>query len=394
MTVRVAFHQTPALRRKTGIGHYTASLRDALFARDDVALGPLPSGWTANLYQWLFPRLMPNRAATNPGSQKRAGWRSIALRGYEAGQRLMSWSVQRRLTRDRFDVYHESDLPVLPSPLPTVLTIYDLSLILMPHHHPADRVARFERQLPTALERTSHIVTISNAVREEIIRVLGWPGDRVTTTYLGVRPNLRPLPTSLVEPTLRHLGLPDSYLLYVGTLEPRKNVLRLMQAYCRLPGPLRQKCPLLLVGGWGWNTGPIADFLHEHARHRGVVHLGYLPDDDLAAVYNGARALVYPSLYEGFGLPPLEMMACGGPVLASTAAALKEVFGSHAQLIDPDDDDGWTEALAKIIADDDWRARLCDGVRVHAGRFTWSRCAAETTAVYNRLRTPPVRAAA
>src|SRR5207253_4124222 len=123
---------------------------------------------------------------------------------------------------------------------------------------------------------------------------------------------------------------------------------------CALPPKLRSSWPLLLVGGWGWNTRDIADYFHHEARHRGVIHLGYVKERYLAAVYSGARALVYPSLYEGFGLPPVEMMACGGAVLASTAGAVAEVVGPHAHLTDPHDLDGWRRALQRVLTDDDW----------------------------------------
>src|SRR5581483_7509817 len=112
--------------------------------------------------------------------------------------------------------------------------------------------------------------------------------------------------------------------------------------------------PLVLVGGWGWNTADVAEYLHAEARHRGVLHVGYIAEEHLPAVYNGARALVYPTLYEGFGLPPVEMMACGGAVLASTAGALVETIGSRAHLIDPDDVDGWRRALLRVTQDDEW----------------------------------------
>jgi alpha-1,3-rhamnosyl/mannosyltransferase len=177
--------------------------------------------------------------------------------------------------------------------------------------------------------------------------------------------------------------LPASYLLYVGTLEPRKNVIALLDAYARLPGELRSKCPLVLVGGWGWNCGPIAARLAQ-VQHLGVLHLGYVSDADLAVLYNGARALVMPSHYEGFGLPPLEMMACGGAVLTSTAGALAEIFGGVAHLVPTDDVDGWTTALGRIIADDEWHRELCRDVRATAAKFTWRRCAEETLAAYDR----------
>src|SRR5207302_7892566 len=126
-------------------------------------------------------------------------------------------------------------------------------------------------------------------------------------------------------------------------------LLVLLRAYCALPERLRLRWPLVLVGGWGWNTGELAAYLHQQARPRGVIHLGYVAEEHLAAVYNGARALVYPSLYEGFGLPPVEMMACGGAVLASTAGALVETVGSRAHLIDPHDIVGWRASMARVV---------------------------------------------
>src|SRR5439155_18612536 len=149
----------------------------------------------------------------------------------------------------------------------------------------------------------------------------------------------------------------------------------LLRAYCDLPAGIRSRCPLLLVGGWGWNTGEIAEYLHERARHRGVVHVGYVPEEHLAAIYNGARALVYPSFYEGFGLPPAEMLACGGAVLASTAEAIAEVVGGQAQLIEPLHTERWRDAMRRVIEDDSWHAQLCRGTVDHARRFTWDACA-------------------
>ncbi len=389
MPLRIAFHRTPALRPRTGVGHYTADLLDAMTQlAPDVEVSGLPSGLMANAYRWAHPLLMSKKKAVPAavGAAPKANRiKSMIHGGYQIAQQAFFWNLSRQLTASRFDIYHEPNFPMLPTDLPTVLTLYDLSLILMPHHHPAERVAAFERQLPQALKQTSHIVTISNFVRAEIIRVLGWPAERVTCTYLGVRPTLKPAPASEAQKSLRALGLPPQYLLYVGTLEPRKNLLMLMNAYCRLPAALRESCPLLLVGGWGWNIREMAEYFESHARHHGVMHLGYLPEEHLCALYNGARALVYPSIYEGFGLPPLEMMACGGPVLASTAGALKELFGDKAHLIDAADDEGWTNALARIIRDDDWRRHLQKDVLIHAGRFTWRRCAEETLGVYRQV---------
>src|SRR5439155_17072924 len=136
------------------------------------------------------------------------------------------------------------------------------------------------------------------------------------------------------------LGLPLDYLLYVGTIEPRKNVLTLLRAYGELAPKLRRRCPLVLAGGWGWKSADVADYFRREAADKGVIHLGYTDDRHLPGLYAGARALVFPSFYEGFGLPPLEMLACGGAVLSSTAEALREVLGRHAHYVDPNDEGG------------------------------------------------------
>jgi alpha-1,3-rhamnosyl/mannosyltransferase len=174
-------------------------------------------------------------------------------------------------------------------------------------------------------------------------------------------------------------------LLYVGTIEPRKNIMTLLRAYCALPERIRSDWPLLLVGGWGWNAGDVADFLESGGRQRGVLYRPYVPEDSLSALYNGARALVYPSLYEGFGLPPVEMLACGGAVLASTAGALVETVGQKAHLIEPMDLDGWRWAMQRVVEEDDWWQALRRGAVEAVQSFTWERCAADTLRVYRRL---------
>jgi alpha-1,3-rhamnosyl/mannosyltransferase len=265
------------------------------------------------------------------------------------------------------------------------VTIHDLSVLVHPEWHPADRVAYFEKNFHRGLGQGRHFFAISEFGRQEIIRTLGIAPHRVTRTYMGIRRGLGPLAQQEVTSVLRRLGLPAQYLLYLGTIEPRKNVLNLMKAYGALPSKLRSNWPLLLVGGWGWNTQDIADYFHNEARHRGVIHLGYVKDRYLAAVYNGARALVYPSLYEGFGLPPLEMMACGGAVIASTAGALVETIDARAHLVQPEDIGGWRDALARVLQDDDWTQSLRQGVIQVAKSYTWDRCATTTLAVYRSL---------
>jgi alpha-1,3-rhamnosyl/mannosyltransferase len=301
----------------------------------------------------------------------------------KAGRSLIAYLCRSAQTRN--DVYHEPNFIPLPVDLPTVITIHDLSVLLHPEWHPAERVAAYEKKFFRALGRADHLLAVSDWGRQEIIRTLHISPDKVTRTYNAIRPGLGPLAPEQVQAVLRRLKLPSRYLLYLGTIEPRKNVLRLLQAYCGLPERLRSAWPLLLVGSWGWNTGPVAEYFHQEARHRGVQYHGYIADEDLPALYNGARALVYPSLYEGFGLPPVEMMACGGAVLASTAGAIVETVGHKAHLIDPEDTDGWRAALARVLEDEAWWQSLRAGAVDVARPFTCEQCAADTLRVYRQL---------
>jgi alpha-1,3-rhamnosyl/mannosyltransferase len=285
-------------------------------------------------------------------------------------------------------LYHEPNYVPVECELPTVVTVCDLSALLHPEWHPAERVAFFERSFPKGLGQCVHVLTISEFSRREIVDTLGISPDRVTCTHLGVRDGMRALSVAECQPVLRRRELSwGQYLLYVGTIEPRKNIDTLMRAYCDLPPELRARCPLVLAGGWGWRAEKLRELYDTEARAKGVRHLGYVADAELPALYSGARALMFPSLYEGFGLPTLEMQACGGAVLASTAAAVAEVLeGSNAHLVAPLDVCGWRDAMAKSVTDNDWLAGLRRGAQRHAARFTWDACAHATLRVYRSLQ--------
>jgi alpha-1,3-rhamnosyl/mannosyltransferase len=396
--MRVVMNQISALGVRTGVGQYTHQLLRCLReqATGDAIEG-FPEGWwfpcTRRAWAGVRTVLEPPKAS-GPSSR---GAAVAYLR--HCGQRLIARRFRSFCTRRKTHLYHEPNFIPLAADVPTLATFHDLSALLHPEWHPADRAAHFERHLPGAAARCAHILTVSEFGRREVVHTLGVAPERVTRVYNGIRPDLGPLPEPLVAGTLRRLGLPPRYLLCLGTIEPRKNVLLLMRAYCALPPHLRARWPLVLVGGWGWRVETVAEYLHQVGRHRGVIHVGYLKDEELAAVYNGARALLYPSLYEGFGLPPLEMLACGGAVITSTAAALVEIVGSKAHLVHAENLDGWVDALQRVLTDDDWWQSLRAGARAVAQPFTWDRCAAETLRVYRsvaglRAAEPTSRAAA
>jgi alpha-1,3-rhamnosyl/mannosyltransferase len=392
--MRVVVNQLPAVGLKTGVGHYTVELLRCLRRQaGDDRIDVFPSGWVTrarSLWSRLRPRLEPAGHGPQPAGPSApsvtTSLRSRILGGLRwCGRAILSYHTRAVFFRQKYDLYHEPNFIPLPADLPTVATLHDLSALLHPEWHPADRVAWYERYFPDALRRCVHFLTVSEFTRQEVIRHLHIPPERVTRVYNGIRPHLVPLPEETVQRVLRQRGLPPSYLLCVGTIEPRKNVQMLMRAYCALPQPLRSRWPLVLAGSWGWNTGTVAEYYHAEARHRGVIHLGYVADAHLAALYNGARALVYPSFYEGFGLPPLEMMACGGAVLASTAGALVETVGGRAHLTNPEDVDGWRAAMARVLTEDDWWQTLRRGATETARPYTWERCAAETLRVYRSV---------
>ena len=381
--MRVLVNEFQAFKAKTGIGHYTTELLRGLRALspEDV-FESFPSRWIwktrslgRRLRSWL-----PRGAG---GWDSPGGWRVALAR--RAGWAVLEADFRFRTRRPAPDLYHEPNNIPLPADVPTVVTIHDLSVLLHPEWHPAYRAAEYEARFRRGLAQGRHFLAVSEFTRLELIHNLGLRPEAVTRTYNGVRPWLRPMPEDEVRPVLRRLGLPPHYFLCLGTIEPRKNVMTLLRAYVNLPAGVRERFPLVLAGGWGWNSADVAAFLNDEARHRGVFCTGYLRERDLAAVLNGARALVYPSFYEGFGMPPVEMMACGGAVICSTAGALVETVGSRAHLVEARDVDGWHDALRRVAVDDDWHAELRRGAVDVARPFTWERCAADTLAVYRRL---------
>jgi glycosyltransferase involved in cell wall biosynthesis len=388
--MRVVVNQLAALGQKTGIGHYTSQLLRCLHACSSPGeIEAYPEGLLRKARE-TFTRVRPYLEGSRPagpgityGQQPRLPWRSHAVGALrQVGRALTGAHFRLTCAQKGYTLYHEPNFIPLPCDKPTIATVHDLSVLLHPEWHPADRVRHFEKHFHAGLARCVHYLAISEHARQEIIRTLSLPPEKVTRTYMGIRPGLGPRPAAEVWATLRRLKLPERYLLYLGTIEPRKNVLTLLRAYCALPEIVRSRWPLLLVGGWGWNTESVAEYYHGVAKHRGVQHVGYVADADVPALYTGARALAYPSIYEGFGLPPIEMMACGGAVLAGTAGAIVETVGRKADLIPPRDLDGWRQALLRVATDDDWWRQLRNGVELVAKPFTWEACAADTRRAY------------
>lgn len=366
---------TPPL---TGIGHYTLQLARGLRGHPAISELRYFAGW-----RWVSDPEAAS-AATRPVAMARRWipFKPAAALAYGwLQQNLFRW--QTRPLRDL--LVHAPNYILPPWVGPSVATLHDLSHLHYPQHHPRERIRYLERYLPLTLERASRLIAVSEFVRQEIHQHLGVPLARIVTVQNGMDAAFHPRTALATAPVIARYGLePGGYLLSVATLEPRKNLARLAQAHSRLPPSLRHTKPLVLIGTPGWLTEELEQHLAPLERIGQVRRLGYVPQADLPLLYAGAFAFAYPSLYEGFGLPVLEAMASGIPVLTSDRSSLPEVAGGAARLVNPEDVEAMTAGLERLLTDDDDRSLAIKRGLRQAHRFSWERCIEETVAVYQQ----------
>lgn len=289
----------------------------------------------------------------------------------------------RRLARKRqYDIYHETTFaPAALSAVPQVFSLCDLSLLRYPETHPRERVWFFEFFRRRRMRYVTHILTISQYIREEICDILGWPPSGVTAVPLAPADVFRPRAQEDAAAARKTLHLPEDYLLFVGSLEPRKNIGLVVEALRRC----RSDIPLVLAGWEGWGDKSWLEAVRSKGLKEKIFIVGYVDDETLASLYTGATALVYPSLYEGFGLPIVEAMACGCPVICSNVSSMPEVAGGAARLIDPSDPDDLAAAIDEVAGSPAYRADLSQRGFVRAEAFSWARTARETLGVFQAV---------
>jgi glycosyltransferase involved in cell wall biosynthesis len=266
-------------------------------------------------------------------------------------------------------------------PGPSIVTIYDLSFFRFPQAFKPGKRIYLAAATRAAAKRARRVLTISEHARRDIVRVLGVSEQRVEVTYPAAEERYAVLPSDQVETFRRARGLPESFVLSVGTLEPRKNVKGLLEAYARLPRP---RVPLYIVGGAGWRFSPIFNTLQHLQLTHDVHFVGFVPEDELPLWYNAARLFVFASLYEGFGLPVLEAMGCGTPVIASDVASLPEVSGKAAILVSPESATQLATEIQRVLDDPQLRMEQRAAGRIQATRFSWRAMADSTAASYLR----------
>jgi glycosyltransferase involved in cell wall biosynthesis len=291
------------------------------------------------------------------------------------------------ILRERLDLLHSlSYVQPLLCPTKSVVTMLDLSFLRMPETFNRWNRVYLATMARLSAQRCQKIITISESTRQDVVRFFGVSPDKVQAIHLGVDEIYKPVEDkSILQRFKAERNLPDSYLLYLGTLEPRKNVERLIEAYAILKKKQAIPHKLVLGGAKGWLYDRIFARVNQLGLHDDILFTSYIPYNELPLWYNCADIFIYPSLYEGFGLPPLEALACGTPVITSSTSSLPEVVGTAAITIDPLDVNALASAISTVLENPDIQRQLSTQGLQQAARFSWGKMAARTLEVYRQV---------
>lgn len=398
--MKVLVNTNSLLTPLTGIGQYTYQICKALREID------LENQYTY-YYGFFSPELFKAEASGGEASaeQKKINFykqlktqlKKIPLVG-PAGRELRT-ALSRGMqffTSERFDLYFEPNFIPLREiyAAKTVTMVFDLSVTLHPEWHPEERVRIFKRQFAKGLQKSAKVLTATQFVKGQIIEHLKVPEEQIEVTPISCNKDIfRPGTGEAITRTFGKTTLPKDYIVFVGSIEPRKNILGLLSAYVLLPENVKKNLSIVFCGPEGWKNSAVHDFIDKNKLKEKIVFLHYISDDDLARVYRGAVALVYPSFYEGFGLPPLEAMCCGCPAIVSDIPPHRELCGDaalYAQPARPEEIAKGIEAVYQSAAE---RMRLREAGLARAELFSWERAASQTLQVFNRVQTRAERTA-
>jgi glycosyltransferase involved in cell wall biosynthesis len=366
--MRIAIDARIVHYTKAGIGQYTIHLTKALadLAPEDEFI------------------LLQHRQDHNPlvthGNVQRVGLWTPSHHRLE--QHLLALELPAR--RLDVDLLHSTDFipPLRINRFRSVITVHDLAFLTWPHFL-TEEGARYYGQVDQAVRRADHIIAVSHSTKNDMVQRLGVPPEKVTVVYEAAAPLFRPMDRLDALAALRgKFPVPENFILFVSTIEPRKNINTLLQAYRRLRDHYGVDSGLVLAGAIGWLADQIFAEVDRLDLRQYVTFVGRVETEDLAYLYNAARCLAHPAFYEGFGLTPLEAMACGTPVIVSNVSSLPEVVGDAALLIDPENAEELAVALHRVLTDDALHASLREKGLIRARRFSWERAAEETLAVY------------
>lgn len=368
----IAIDYTPAYEQGGGIGRYVRELVAALARQDHVANyrlfvagatpGDLPAAFAPN-FVWRPTRLSPHWLARI--------WHRASL------------PVPVELFTGAVDLFHATDF-VLPPVRPrarTLLTVHDLSFVRVPEVASPRLKAYLDRVVPQSIRRADHVLADSQATKDDLIALYNTPADKITVLLSGVGACFRRTDDLISMTTRSRFGLQRPFIFSIGTVQPRKNYGRLIHALAQL----RRKdydLDLVIVGGRGWLEDPIHQTVRDIHMEDHVHFIGFADEADLPALYSAAECLAFPSLYEGFGFPVLEAMACGTPVVTSNVSSLPEIAGDAALIVDPYDTDAIAHAIQRLLDDTTLRNQLIEKGYARVGRFSWDESARKLRQIY------------
>jgi len=327
----------------------------------------------------FYSRKSPCQPFSHPRLQTRAIWTP-------SHHRLEGWTLGVELRRLGLDLLHSPDfIPPYTNRFRRIITIHDLAFLRYPHFLTKD-AARYYGQIDQAVRRADHIIAVSENTKHDTMRLLGVHDRKITVIYEAANPIFRQIDRTEARRRLSQTyPLPEKFILFVSTIEPRKNITALLQAFRKLKDNYRMPHKLVLAGRKGWLFDDVFAAVSKLKLEDECVFLGRVAADDLLYLYNSADLLVHPAFYEGFGLPPLEAMACGAPVITSNVSALPEIVGDAGILVDPNDIDGLTVAIWRALMDEPLRAGMIARGLARASQFSWQRAARETLQLYHQI---------
>lgn len=363
----------------TGIGRYTWELANRIpgILGSDTVRFFAQGRWVIDVQRSL------DQSPVKLAVRQRLLRSSMAVAAYRALSPLV---LRKRLRPYSDHLYHGPNYYLPPFAGPSVSTIHDLSIFRCPQFHPPERVDFMKREIRIALDRANFLISDSEFIRQEIINYFGWPEDKICVVPLGVGDEYHPRGMTETATVLRKFDLFfGCYTLCLATIEPRKNIEVLLAAYEALPQAIKNRYPLVLAGGDGWRSEAIHRRIEKGQKQGWLRYLGYVLEADLPMLLSGACCFVYPSLYEGFGLPVLEAMASGLPVLISNRASLPEVASGAALIVEAEDVQAMTESIRVMLDDYQWRNKASKQSLEVAKRYSWETTALKTVEVYRTV---------
>lgn len=373
----VAIDYTPAYEQGGGIGRYVRELVAALAHHD-----------TRTRYQLFVSGASPQQLPPRPGDNFAFCPTRIPPIWLARGWHRARLPIPVEVFTGKVDLYHATDfvLPPTRRGIPTLLTVHDLSFVRVPETASPSLKAYLDRVVPRSVQRATHILADSQATKDDLIALYRTPPEKITVLLSGVDARFKRVEDPIQQNAVREkYGIPARpYIFSVGTVQPRKNYPRMVETLARLRAK-GHDIGYVIAGGKGWLADPLYTTIKATGMEAYVHLIGFADDADLPALYSAAACSAFPSLYEGFGLPVLEAMACGTPVVTSNVSSLPEVAGDAAPCIDPTDTDALTAALDKLLTDEIWRASLIRRGYERAAMFTWDRAARELIRIYTLL---------